>query len=64
MTLFDFAGPCLSGGGGTAAAFDCGCVLWVGGGGIRRVADIAGVKRLVTLDDAAAALADLRGGQL
>lgn len=37
--------------------------LWVGGGGIRRVADIPGIKRLVTLEDATAALADLRAGE-
>lgn len=42
------------------AALPEGVALWVGGGGIRRVADIPGVKRLVTLEDATAALADWR----
>jgi hypothetical protein len=40
-----------------------GVALWVGGGGVRRVADIPGVKRLVTLDDATAALAAWRAGE-
>jgi MerR family transcriptional regulator, light-induced transcriptional regulator len=45
------------------AALPEGVALWVGGGGVRRVADIPGVKRLVTLEDAAAALAAWRAGQ-
>lgn len=45
------------------AALPEGVALWVGGGGIRRVADIPGVKRLVTLEDATAALADWRAGE-
>jgi DNA-binding transcriptional MerR regulator/methylmalonyl-CoA mutase cobalamin-binding subunit len=45
------------------AALPEGVALWVGGGGIRRVADTPGVKRLVTLEDATAALADWRAGE-
>jgi methanogenic corrinoid protein MtbC1 len=45
------------------AALPDGVALWVGGGGVRRVADIPGVKRLVTLDDATAALAAWRAGE-
>lgn len=37
--------------------------LWAGGGGVRRVADQPGVKRLLTLDDAAQALIDWRAAQ-
>src|SRR5574343_138548 len=37
--------------------------LWVGGGGIRRLADVPGIKRLVTLEDATAALAVWRAGE-
>jgi methanogenic corrinoid protein MtbC1 len=40
-----------------------GVALWVGGNGIRRLADVPGVKRLVTLDDATAALAAWRAGE-
>jgi len=45
------------------AALPEGVALWAGGAGVRRVADVPGVKRLLTLDDAAAALAAWRGGQ-
>jgi DNA-binding transcriptional MerR regulator/methylmalonyl-CoA mutase cobalamin-binding subunit len=40
-----------------------GVALWVGGNGIRRLADVPGVKRLVTLEDATAALAAWRAGE-
>jgi len=40
-----------------------GVALWVGGNGIRRLTELAGIKRLVTLDDATAALAAWRAGE-
>lgn len=45
------------------AALPDSVALWVGGGGIRRLADMPGVKRLVTLEDATAALAAWRAGE-